>query len=224
MPFSPRYFTALLARSPAILSGFLRLLGIGVADDDGAAARLILQAQGNVIEDAFANVVDARAERPAERAIADLAGLRRRRHGLYLDHRRAIRGPAAAVVDAHRHRVIARREARRVEVHCRATAYDPAGIGAPGVGERVAVGIAGIRCDMNPLTRKDRWAVGRAGDRWRMIRLGYDAASETLELAVPPRPSSTFAVMVHEPTGTPAESQRTWGPVPSTCPQVEDQV
>ena len=48
--------------------------------------------------------------------------------------------------------------------------------------------------------------------------------TETLELAEPPRPSSTLAVMVHEPRGTPAESQRTVGPVPSTLPQVEDHV
>src|SRR5579864_7253325 len=65
----------------------LGLLGIGVADDYGAAPRFILQAERDVIEDAFANVVDARAERLAERAIADLAGLRRRRHRFHLDGR-----------------------------------------------------------------------------------------------------------------------------------------
>src|SRR3984957_7724250 len=50
-------------------------LGMEVSDDYGAAPRFILQAESGVIENAFANVVDARAERFAERAIADLAGL-----------------------------------------------------------------------------------------------------------------------------------------------------
>src|ERR1700674_3126581 len=65
----------------------LALLGVGEADDDGAAPRFILQAERNVIEDAFADVVDARAERFAERAIADLFSLRRHRDGLHLDRR-----------------------------------------------------------------------------------------------------------------------------------------
>src|ERR1700691_5800123 len=68
----PRGVNALFAQvfhgvGGAVAGDFLGLafLGIGVADDYGAAPRFILEAERNVIEDAFANVVDARAERLA---------------------------------------------------------------------------------------------------------------------------------------------------------------
>lgn len=46
----------------------------------------------------------------------------------------------------------------------------------------------------------------------------------TLELAKPPRPSSTFAEIMYDPRGGPVESQQTWGPGPSTMPPVDDHV
>ena len=176
------------------LIGFLRLLGIGITDDDGCGARLILQPQGHVIEDAIQTLsMRALSGRPNAQSLILLAcgGVARP----YLDHRRAIRGAASAVVDAHRHRVIARREARRVEVHCRAAADDPAGIGAPGVGERIAVGIAGIRCDMN---RSPAKTDGRSAEQAMVGRFGLGTTlhrnAGTCGAAAP---SSTFAVMVH---------------------------
>ena len=228
MPFFAEIFHRVSSAVAGDFLGLLALLGIGVADDHGAAARLVLQTQRNVIEDALADVCRCAMLSSglpnAQSAVADLARLRRRRHSLHLDHRRAIRGAAAAIVHAHCDRLVPRSEARRIEVHCRARAHDLAGVGAPGVGQRIAVRIAGIRGDVNLLAGENRSSVSRARDCRRMVWLGLDADQETLELAEPPRPSSTFAVIVHDPTGTPAESQRTLAPSPSTLPQVDVQV
>src|SRR4029077_9692253 len=116
----------------------LGLFGVGIADDYGAAARFILQAESDIIEDAFATVVDARAKRLAERAIADFFGLRRNGRGFHFDRRGAIRRPAAAIVHAYRHRVVSGREARSIEVHGGAIPHDLAGIGLPRIFQRIA--------------------------------------------------------------------------------------
>src|SRR5271154_1469004 len=63
----------------------LRLLRIGVANDDHFGGGVVLQAQGHVVSDALAEVVEARNARLGVAALADLGSLRRRWRLLYVN-------------------------------------------------------------------------------------------------------------------------------------------
>src|SRR3970282_1328534 len=71
-------------------------LWVSITDDYYRRAGIALQAQSNVVEDALADVVNARAACGAEGALVELAGLRRRRRHGDAHRGGAVRGTPAA--------------------------------------------------------------------------------------------------------------------------------
>src|SRR5260370_1050276 len=147
---------------------------IGITDDHRGGARLALQTQPDIIEYAFANVVDARAQRFSEGALAHLARLRRRRHSFYLDSRRSLSRSSVSIIHSSCDRVIGGRESSGIEVSFRTAGRDPACVGVPAVGKRVAVGIACFAGNVNALTGEHGTAVRRTGNRWRTVGFCFE--------------------------------------------------
>src|SRR6266853_521586 len=137
----------------------LALLRIGVPYDHRGTARLALQTQRNVVENALADVVDARAQRLAKRALVHLARLRQRRHGLYLNASRSFGRSSSPFIYASRDGVAGGRKPGRLKVPSRTVSRYPPPSCAPRVAKRVAVGVACIAGNMHALTCENCTAV-----------------------------------------------------------------
>src|SRR5712692_7461975 len=81
----------------------------------------------------------------------------------------AVGGSAATVVHPAGDRVASGREPTGIEHHRSARTDDLATVGAPGVGERIAIGIAGHRGDVYAFADQHRAAISRTSHHRRAV-------------------------------------------------------
>src|SRR5271163_4690099 len=150
--------------------GVLGFLGIRKAHDYDLGIGIVLEAQGHVVADALAEVIEARRAGLGVTAIADLGGLWRRRRLLHVYVGGSIGVSAPAIADRALDGVASGLQAGRIKFNLRSAANDLATGGRVAIGERIAVRIAGDRGDTGALARHNRTAVRGARDRGRTVR------------------------------------------------------
>src|SRR5260221_8298781 len=139
-------------------------LGIGVADDHQLGVGFALQAQGNVVANALASVVEAASTELGVTAVADLGSLRRRSRLLNVNRRGRTGTATAAVVGRACDRIISSRETRGIKLRGRAIPGNLAACGGVTVRQWIAVRTAGRRNKFYALAGDERGAFRRAGD------------------------------------------------------------
>src|SRR5277367_6621336 len=154
--------------------GVLGFLWIRKAHDYDLGIGIVLEAQGHVVADALAEVIEARRAGLGVTAIADLGGLWRRRRLLHVHVGRSIGVATPAIADRALHGVASWLQTGGIKLHMRSAADDLATGGGVAVAQRIAIGIAGRGGNGGALARHNRAAVGGAGNRGRLIGLGLD--------------------------------------------------
>ena len=133
--------------------------------------------------------------RSALRTPCHFGCLRRRGNPLHIARSAGAGCAATAVVDARIRVVVRGRKACYVEISFRTISVNLARAGLPGIRQRIVVRVARVAGKLHAPAGEDRRPVGRAGNHKGGFGFGLTRTS-ALQLAAPPRPSSTWTVIV----------------------------